>query len=160
MAICVAETVSELVQLWTVPNAVYYYVKYFVDTEAAWVVTALYWYSYAAVFAVQMLGAAKLVQFWDLTALWPPFIFYLIVPFLLLFINLASVRLYGWIETFFGILKSILILGVICTLYDISTKSKFELLLDSTHRPQPKVLGRSCTDLPVAVRRLCGSRRT
>ena len=84
VAICVAETVSELVQLWTVPNAVYYYVKYFVDTEAAWVVTGLYWYSYSAVFAVQMLAAAKLVQFWDLTAIWPPFIFFLLVPILLL----------------------------------------------------------------------------
>ncbi|KAK0645438.1 amino acid permease-domain-containing protein [Cercophora newfieldiana] len=125
VAVCVAETVSELTQLWTVPNAVYYYIKYFVDTEAAWVVTALYWYSYSAVFAVQMLGAANLVQFWDLTAIWPPFIFYLIVPILLLSINLAGISFYGWVETVCGMLKTILIFGVICTLFDISTKNGY-----------------------------------
>lgn len=79
-------------QIWAVPNAVYYYVKSFVDAEVAWVVTLLYWYSYAAVFAVQMLGAAKLVQFWDLTSIWPPFIFYLVTPILLLALNLAGIR--------------------------------------------------------------------
>lgn len=132
VAVCVAETISELVQLWTVPNAVYYYVKYFVDTEAAWVVTGLYWYSYAAIFAVQMLSAAKLVQFWDLTAIWPPFIFYLMVPIVLLSINLAGIRVYGWTETVFGMLKTILIFGVICALYDISTKSELPSSLHFT----------------------------
>jgi amino acid permease len=125
VALCVAETVSELVQLWTMPNALYYYVKYFVDTEAAWVVTALYWYSYAAVFAVQMLGAAKLVQFWEPPAGWLPFVFYFAVPALLLAINLAGIRVYGGTETVFGMLKIILISGVTCTLYDISARSKF-----------------------------------
>ncbi|KAK0753681.1 amino acid permease/ SLC12A domain-containing protein, partial [Schizothecium vesticola] len=127
VAICVAETLSELNQLWTVPSAVYFYIKHFVDTEAAWVVTALYWYSYSAIFAVQMLGAANLVQYWDLAAIWPPFIFYLLVPALLLFINLNSVEIYGWIEMAFGMLKVLLIFGVTCLLFDISTKSEFRL---------------------------------
>ncbi|KAK0707342.1 amino acid permease-domain-containing protein [Lasiosphaeris hirsuta] len=123
VAICVGETVSEFVQLWAVPNAVYYYIKYFIDDEAAWVVTILYWYSNATVFAVQMLGAAKLVQFWSLIAIWPPFIFFLMVPFILLAVNLAGIKVYGWVETVFGMLKTVLVFGVTCTLYDISTKA-------------------------------------
>ncbi|KAK3363172.1 amino acid permease-domain-containing protein [Lasiosphaeria hispida] len=138
VAVCVGETVSELVQLWTVPNAVYYYIKQFVDTEAAWVVTGLYWYANAAVFAVQMLGAAKLVQFWDLTAIWPPFIFYLVVPFLLLSLNLAGISVYGWAEIIFGTLKSVLILGVTCTLYDISTKNGYAGPEGRKHPPAGK----------------------
>ena len=41
-----------------------------------------------------MLGAAKLVQFWSLTAIWPPFIFFLVVPFVLFFVNLAGVKVH------------------------------------------------------------------
>lgn len=92
IAICVGETVSEFVQVWGVPNAVYEYVAAFVDEDAAWVVAILYWYSFAAATAVQMLSAAKLLQYWGIAETWPPFIFFGIVPWLLFALNMAGVQ--------------------------------------------------------------------
>jgi amino acid permease len=44
IAICVGETISELVQVWAVPNAIYEYISAFVDRDLAAVVAVLYWY--------------------------------------------------------------------------------------------------------------------
>ena len=45
VAICTMEGVSEMVQLFRVPNALLEYVKYFVDEDLAWVVGVAYWYA-------------------------------------------------------------------------------------------------------------------
>ncbi len=92
IAICVGETVSEFVQVWGVPNAVYEYVAAFVDEDAAWVVAILYWYSFAAAFGVQMLSAAKLMQYWEPENWLPPLIFFGLVPWFLFILNMAGVQ--------------------------------------------------------------------
>ena len=104
IAICVGETVSEFVQLWGVPNAVYEYVAAFVDEDVAWVVAILYWYSFASAAAVQMLSAAKLMLYWQPENWLPPMIFFGLVPWFLFILNMAGVQvsralslLLGWV---------------------------------------------------------------
>lgn len=43
IAICVMESISELVQLFPCPNAVVEYTRAFVDKDLAWVVGIAYW---------------------------------------------------------------------------------------------------------------------
>jgi yeast amino acid transporter len=43
LAICVMECVSELVQLFPVPNAIVEYIKAFVDEDLAWCAGLAYW---------------------------------------------------------------------------------------------------------------------
>lgn len=90
-AIFVGETISEFVQMFPTPNAVFEYVSAFVDEELAWVIVLLYWYTFASAFATQMLSAANLLSYWSPAAVWPPLIFYGIVPWLLFAINLSGV---------------------------------------------------------------------
>ncbi|KAH8890573.1 hypothetical protein GQ53DRAFT_866849, partial [Thozetella sp. PMI_491] len=123
IAVCVGETVSELVQVWAVPNAVYEYIYAFVDKDLAAVIALLYWYSFSSAFAVQMLGAANLLTYWLPDNTWPPFVFYGVVPWVLVAVNMLGVRIYGWIETVFGFLKVVLLFSVTCLLYYISNKA-------------------------------------
>lgn len=44
VVICVMECISELVQLFPAPLAVYYYMETFVDKEFAWVAAIAYWW--------------------------------------------------------------------------------------------------------------------
>jgi len=50
IAICVMESVSELVQLFPCPNAIVEYTRAFVDRDLAWVVGIAYWYDYQPLF--------------------------------------------------------------------------------------------------------------
>jgi amino acid permease len=73
---------------------------------------------------MEMLSAAALVKYWDLEAAWPPIIFYFLVPFFLVGLNLFPVYVYGWIETVGGALKTLLIIVVSCILFGISRQGK------------------------------------
>lgn len=92
LACCVGETISELVQLFPTPNAVFEYVKAFVDEEWAWVVTIQYFYVNASVFATLMLGAASLMKYWDPGDVLPPVLFYVVAPVALFFINFTGIK--------------------------------------------------------------------
>lgn len=117
IAAMVAETVSQFVQLFPAPNAVYEYVSAFVDADLAWVVGFAYWlvylssyldepasdeyrYCFTAVFATQMLSAAKLLHLWQIaggldltpTGGLPVWLFYSFIPFMLFLINLMGVK--------------------------------------------------------------------
>jgi len=90
-AIFIGETLSELVQLFPAPNAIFCYVSAFVDEDLAWVIGVSYWYAFATIFATQMLGAAKLLSYWSPAPVWPPLIFYGLMPWLLFALNLCGV---------------------------------------------------------------------
>jgi amino acid transporter len=46
IAICAAEGLSELTQLFPAPNAIVEYVRAFVDEDLAWVIGIAYWYEF------------------------------------------------------------------------------------------------------------------
>ncbi|ORY60027.1 amino acid permease-domain-containing protein [Pseudomassariella vexata] len=120
IAIFVGETISELVQVFPVPNAIFEYVYAFVDEDLAWVVGVCYWYSFASVFALQMLGAAALLSYWGPDGFLAPLVFYGVTPFVLFFLNLSGVYWFGIVETIGGFLKIILLFGVTFILYVIA----------------------------------------
>jgi amino acid permease len=92
VAICFGETVSELVQVFPVPNATFVYVNFWLgDQDIAWATGTLYWYAWATIFAQEMISAAKLLGFWNPGTVWPGLIFYFLVPCSLVAINLFPV---------------------------------------------------------------------
>jgi amino acid transporter len=92
VAICVGETVSELVQLFPTPNAIFEYTRAFIDEDWAWIATILYWYCYATTFAFQLLGTANLLDYWEISSTWQLFICYGIGPWILMILNLLPVQ--------------------------------------------------------------------
>ncbi|TID16437.1 amino acid transporter [Venturia nashicola] len=124
IAICVGECVSELVQQFPAPNAIMEYVRAFVDKDIGWVVGIAYWYSMAAVFAVQSLAAAQLSMYWGLNQTWQTLTFYVFVPIALLGLNMVGVHTFGIIETIGGALKVCLVSGVSIMLYVFAAQSQ------------------------------------
>jgi amino acid transporter len=47
IAICAAEGLSELTQLFPAPNAIVEYVRAFVDEDLAWVIGIAYWWEFS-----------------------------------------------------------------------------------------------------------------
>ncbi|KAI4597537.1 hypothetical protein KJ359_004239 [Pestalotiopsis sp. 9143b] len=127
IAAMVAETIGEFVRLFPAPNAVYEYVYAFLDEELAVVTALAYWYCYAAVFANQMLSAAKLLHVWQVpnnagldlspSGGLPAYLFYGIIPAVLFAINLSGVKVFGWIETVGGFVKFIMLTVITWTLF-------------------------------------------
>ncbi|KAH3979022.1 hypothetical protein HBI38_092300 [Parastagonospora nodorum] len=117
IAICMAEGLSELTQLFPAPNAIVEYVRAFVDKDYAWVVGIAYWFTYISIFAGQNLMAAKLSEYWGLKQVWQIVLFYFATPTLLVCINLVGVGTFGWVEAVSGILKIILVVGLTIVLY-------------------------------------------
>jgi amino acid permease len=67
-------------------------IKHWLDQDIAVVISALYYYAWATIFAQEMISAAKLVKYWDLGSAMPPLIFFFLVPGSLVCINLLSVN--------------------------------------------------------------------
>ncbi|KAF7502286.1 hypothetical protein GJ744_006165 [Endocarpon pusillum] len=111
IAIAVMEGVSEMVQLFPAPNAVVEYVKAFVDIDLAWVVRVAYWYTYSAIFATQIIAAAGFSSYWNFPQCWQTIVFYILSPIVILAINFAGVKWYGYVEAFGGSLKLCMVLG-------------------------------------------------
>lgn len=44
IAICVAECISELVQLFPAPNAIVEYIRHLIDEDFGWAIGVAYWY--------------------------------------------------------------------------------------------------------------------
>ncbi|KAI5368459.1 hypothetical protein J4E82_010754 [Alternaria postmessia] len=122
IAICAAEGLSELTQLFPAPNAIVEYVRAFVDEDLAWVIGIAYWFTYSSIFATQNLAAANLAVYWGLTQVWQIVLFYFVTPGVLVAINLVGVGTFGWIEAIGGILKIMLVLGATIVLYVISAQ--------------------------------------
>jgi amino acid permease len=92
VAICVGETISEMVQVFPVPNAAFNYVKYWLgDEDIAWAIGTLYWYAWATIFAQQMISAANLLGYWGPGRFWPCVAFYFWAPVALITLNLFPV---------------------------------------------------------------------
>jgi amino acid permease len=92
VAICVGETISEMVQVFPVPNAAFNYVKYWLgDEDIAWAIGTLYWYAWATIFAQQMISAANLLGYWGPGRFWPCVTFYFLAPLALIMLNLFPV---------------------------------------------------------------------
>ncbi|QDS67850.1 hypothetical protein FKW77_007563 [Venturia effusa] len=117
IAICVGECISELVQQFPAPNAIVEYVTAFVDKDFGWVVGIAYWYSMAAVFAIQSLAAAQLSMYWGMNQTWQTLTFYLLVPVALILLNILGVFTFGIVETIGGALKVCLVTGISIMLY-------------------------------------------
>ncbi|CAF9911795.1 MAG: hypothetical protein HETSPECPRED_000447 [Heterodermia speciosa] len=111
VAICVNEGISEMIQCFPAPNALMEYVKAFVDPDLAWVVGIMYWYTYAAIFAIQIIAAASFSAYWNLAQVYQTVAFYGLAPVVILFINFAGVWYFGWIETVGGFLKICMVVG-------------------------------------------------
>lgn len=125
IAICVAEGLSELTQLFPAPNAIVEYVRAFVDEDLAWAVGIAYWFTYSSIFATQNLAAANLAVYWGLKQVWQIIIFYFVTPGVLVAINLVGVGTFGWIEAIGGILKIMLVFGATIVLYVIAAQQSF-----------------------------------
>jgi yeast amino acid transporter len=111
LAISVMECVSEFTQLFPAPNAIVEIVAAFVDEDLAWVVGIAYWYidsdirelltlrltsdtryTYASIFANQLVEAAGLSSYWGLATIWQILGFYFLAPIVIIGINLCGVK--------------------------------------------------------------------
>ncbi|KAF1846862.1 uncharacterized protein K460DRAFT_362993 [Cucurbitaria berberidis CBS 394.84] len=117
IAICVAESLSELTQLFPAPNAIVEYVRAFIDEDFGWVIGIAYWFTYSSIFAAQNLMAANLAVYWGLKPVWQIIIFYFVTPGMIVGINLVGVGTFGWVEAVGGILKIVLVVGITIVLY-------------------------------------------
>jgi amino acid permease len=124
IAVCVGETVGEMVQVFRIPNAIFEYTAAWVDEDIAWVTGILYFYCWASILPEEMLSAAALAKYWELEPVWPPLVFYGLVPFFLVALNLFPVYVYGWIETVGGVLKTLLVIVVSCLMFGISRQGR------------------------------------
>ncbi|ERF68742.1 hypothetical protein EPUS_07229 [Endocarpon pusillum Z07020] len=125
IAIAVMEGVSEMVQLFPAPNAIVEYVKAFVDADLAWVVGVAYWYTYSAIFATQIIAAAGFSSYWNFPQSWQTIVFYILSPIVILVINFAGVKWYGYVEAFGGSLKLCMVLGCGVFLYVTADQENF-----------------------------------
>jgi len=92
IAICVGETVSEMVQVFPIPNATFVYIRYWLgDQDIAWAMGVLYWYVWALIFATEMISGAHLLNYWNPGPVWPGLTFFFWVPCGLVALNLFRV---------------------------------------------------------------------
>ncbi|CAN9425235.1 unnamed protein product [Alternaria alternata] len=125
IAICAAEGLSELTQLFPAPNAIVEYVRAFVDEDLAWVIGIAYWFTFSSMFASQNLVAANLAVYWGLKQVWQIVLFYFLTPGVLVAINLVGVGTFGWIEAIGGALKIMLVVGSTIVLYVIAAQQGY-----------------------------------
>ncbi|KAJ9637660.1 hypothetical protein H2199_007150 [Coniosporium tulheliwenetii] len=120
VTIAMSEGVSEFTQMFPAPNAIVEYVRTFVDEDLGWVVGIAFWYTFAAIFAVQNLAAANMSRYWGLAQTWQTIGFYVVAPAIILAINFVGVWLFGIIETIGGVLKVCIVFGTSVVLYKIA----------------------------------------
>ena len=113
IAVAVMEGVSEMVQLFPAPNAIVEYIEAFVDPDLALVMGIAYWlvttlcaplikastadvrfsrYTYASIFATQIITAANISAYWHLAQIWQTLAFYVAAPIVILGVNFAGVE--------------------------------------------------------------------
>ena len=130
VAIAIMEGLSEMIELWPVSNAMMEFVKHFVDPDLAVVVGIAYWYSYASIFATLIISTVEFARYWHLTQVWQILAFFIFCPLLLLGINGAGVKYYGYIECFGGAIKMVFVFGGIILLYVLAGKGHHDYLED------------------------------
>ncbi|KUJ18808.1 uncharacterized protein LY89DRAFT_505325 [Mollisia scopiformis] len=108
VTIFVMEGISEMIVLWPIPNAMMEFVAAFVDRDLAVIVGIAYWYTNAVTLAAIIIGAADLLDYWDISF---PILNVVFVAFLLgvLGINAFGVKVFGWVELAGGIIKVLLV---------------------------------------------------
>lgn len=122
VAIAVMEGLSEMIELWPVSNAMMEFVNQFVDPDLAVVVGIAYWYSYASIFATMVMSTAQFTEYWQLAQAWQTLVLFIICPLVLLGINCAGVKYYGYIECFGGAIKIVFVFGGIILMYVLAGK--------------------------------------
>ena len=122
VAIAVMECLSEMIELWPVSNGMMEFVKQFVDPDLAVVVGIAYWYSYASIFATLITSTAEFAQYWNLEPVWQTLVLFIFCPLVLLGINCAGVKYYGYIECFGGAIKMFFVFGGIILMYVLAGK--------------------------------------
>ena len=111
-AICVMESIGEMVQLFPTPNFMSEVVRTFVDEELGLVVELLYWSSHALIYSGLVISAVNLTDYWNSsyaikTILWTA------IPIGLIVLNSIPMRWYGAVSEFVGMAKLALVLGLI-----------------------------------------------
>lgn len=104
VAVAVMEGISEMVITWPIPNPLVEFVRRFVDRDFAVVVCVAYWYTWAITFAALISTAGSIAKYWDQGKAAETLV-YVLCPLLVFFINFNTVKLFGYIELFGGILK-------------------------------------------------------
>lgn len=112
VAIAVMEGICEMIVLWPIPNAMVEFVGAFVDRELSRVIGIGYWYTYSVSFSALIIGAVDLADYWNLSDMWKAILF-IIIPIALAAINTRRVEVFGWIELGAGIVKLILVVGLV-----------------------------------------------
>ncbi|KAL8877304.1 MAG: hypothetical protein Q9198_004653, partial [Flavoplaca austrocitrina] len=117
ITISVMEGLSEMIELWPVSNAMMEFVRAFIDEDLATVVGIAYWYSYASLFATLIIAAAEFAGYWDLAQVWQSFLIFVLCPVILLALNCAGVKIFGYIECVGGAIKTVFVIGSIILLF-------------------------------------------
>ncbi|MCJ1396786.1 hypothetical protein MMC18_009678, partial [Xylographa bjoerkii] len=91
IAIATMEGLSEMVQLFPAPNAIVEYIGAFVDADLGWIMGIAYWYTYASIFATQIITAANFSTYWNLSQVWQTLGFYVLAPIAILAINFVGI---------------------------------------------------------------------
>lgn len=122
IAVAFMDGLSEMIQCFPCSNALIEYVDAFVDPELSVCVGFAYFAVWSIFFSLQLGAAADFCSVWslqmpDLDIALRVVLFFIAMPFLLFYINTRDVSLFGWIETFGGFFKLIVITGMSFILY-------------------------------------------
>ncbi|KAL9038649.1 MAG: hypothetical protein Q9180_003006 [Flavoplaca navasiana] len=150
ITISVMEGLSEMIELWPVSNAMMEFVRAFIDEDLATVVGIAYWYSYASLFATLIIAAAEFTGYWDLAQVWQSFLIFVLCPVILLALNCAGVKIFGYIECVGGAIKTVFVIGSIILLFVLAGQD-FEAGFQSVQGVAENSASAVCIAIPVVV---------
>lgn len=124
--IMIMEGVAEMIAHWPISNAMFEFVKVFVDKELALVVGFGYWLAYSVSFGTLICAASNLAARWTWPTSVQDIVFVVFTPLVLLSLNCLGVKWYGNVEAFCGVLKIILVVGsflAMCVINKLDTQN-------------------------------------
>ncbi|KAI9685676.1 MAG: hypothetical protein M1822_004236 [Bathelium mastoideum] len=105
LAWAVMQCIAEFLMIWPISGALGIYVSEFVDKELGIAVGVMYWFTYAISFAALIATAYQEVGYWEVAKGVKGGVLFVLVPFVLGFINCFGVDIYGDFEVIFGTAK-------------------------------------------------------
>jgi yeast amino acid transporter len=151
VTIAVMQGISEMMQLWPIPNPMVEFVSTFVDKDLAVVTGIGYWYAYATALPVFVINTVDLLDYWDIPKTWKLNLF-VFVPIAILIINTCRVEVYGMIEFIGGLAKLLLICALLVVMLVVNTGVKGSKYIGSAYLGDGiKTDGTSATSQGAAV---------